>query len=94
MALHLRLLQVEMYLPSVTNTTELQKALSPLKRFCKEQHNVALAIEPFSTDDRGQLSLLVAGVERRAVEQESEHLLLWLESHINGQSLATEVSWL
>ena len=94
MALHMRLIQVEMYLPAVSTTTELQKALSPLKRFCKDQHNIAMSIEPFNTDDRGQFSLLVMGSDRRSVEQESEHLLTWLESHLTGQCLTTEVSWI
>lgn len=94
MALSIRLMQVEMYLPNVASTADLSKALGPLKRFCREQTNIALTVEPFETTDRGQFSLVVVGNDRRDVEQESEHLLAWIESKINGQSLATEISWL
>ena len=94
MALHLRLIQIEMYLPNVASTTELGRALAPLRRFCKEQHNIALSIEPFESNDRGQFSLVVIGAEKRNVEQESEHLLTWIETKIVGQTLASEISWL
>jgi hypothetical protein len=94
MALHLRLMQIEMYLPNVESTSDLAKALGPLKRFCKDQTNVALAVEPFENSDRGQFSLIVAGCDKKNVEQESEHLLAWIEGKINGQSLASEISWL
>ncbi len=94
MALHLRLLQIEMYLPNVSSTSDLHRALGPLKRFCKEQDNIALSIESFDTNDRGQFSLIVAGNDKRNVEQESEHLLAWIESRINGQSLASNITWL
>lgn len=94
MALHIRLMQQEMYLPNVSSTSELMRALAPLKRHCKEQSNIALAIESFEDTDRGRFSLLVTGTERRDVEQESDHLLSWIETKINGQTLASEVSWL
>lgn len=94
MSVHVRLLQLEMYLPSVMTGSDLQKALGPLKRYCKNQHNIALAIEPFTENDRGCFSLLVAGTDKRSVEQESEHMMSWLESNITGQSLASNVTWL
>ena len=94
MALHLRLLQIEMYLPNVSSTTDLSRALSALRRFCKEQDNIALSVEPFENNDRGQFSLVVAGSDKRYVEQESEHLLTWIETKIIGQTLASEISWL
>ena len=94
MALHLRLLQIEMYLPNVSSLTDLNRALGPLRRHCKEQDNIALAIEPFDTTDRGQFSLVVAGTDKRNVEQESEHLLTWVETKINGQGLQTNATWL
>jgi hypothetical protein len=83
-----------MYLPHVVTNAELQKALGPLKRYCKNQHNIALAIEPFNENDRGCFSLVVTGTDKRAVEQESEHLMNWLESNITGQGLASNIAWL
>ncbi len=94
MALHARLLQIEMYLPNVSSTTDLVRALGPLRRFCKDQHNIALSVEPFETNDRGQFSVIVVGSKRSAVEQESDHLLTWIETKINGQTLASNISWL
>ncbi len=94
MAIQIRLLQVEMYLPNVSTNSDLIKALKPIKRFCKEQDNIALAIEPFEDADRGCFSLIIVGTSRKSVEQESEHLLTWLETNIIGQSLATNVTWL
>lgn len=94
MSLKARLIQVEMYLPNVLSSADLQKAVGPLKKFCRNQHNIALAVEPFNENERGGLSLIVAGTDKVSVEQESEHLLEWLESNISGQSLATNVAWL
>lgn len=94
MALHIRLIQLEMYLPDVSSTADLSKALGLLKRFCKEQSNIALAVEPFETNDRGQFSLVIMGVDRTDVEKESEHLLAWVESKVMGQTLASEINWL
>jgi len=94
MALHIRLIQTEMYLPNVSSTSELHKALGHLRRYCKEQQNVALSIESYGEADRGQFSLLIVGSDKSNVEQESERLLTWIESHIEGQGLTTEVTWL
>ncbi|TCS44093.1 hypothetical protein [Reinekea marinisedimentorum] len=94
MSVHVRLLQLEMYLPHVATSSDLQKALGPLKRFCKNQHNIALAVEPFKDADRGCFSLVITGTDKRAVEQESEHMMSWLEANITGQSLASNVAWL
>jgi uncharacterized protein YlxP (DUF503 family) len=94
MAMHLRLIQLEMYLPHVSSNSELLRALSPLKRFCKEQHNIAMTIEDYDDTDRGEFSLVVIGSSKRNVEQESEHLLSWIETKITGQTLASNISWL
>lgn len=94
MALHIRLLRLEFYLPEVSDSSELVRALGPLKRFCKNQSNIALSIDPFSTVDRGVFSVIVIGANRKNVEQESEHLMAWIESHIEGQSLASSSEWL
>ncbi len=94
MSLHLRLLQLELYLPDVASTSELTRALGPLKRFCKDQHNIAMTIEAFETTDRGLVSIVVLGTERSSVEQESEHLLSWIEANIAGQTLQLETHWL
>lgn len=94
MALHIRLMQQEMYLPNVTSTSELMRAIAPLKRYCNEQSNIALAVEPFEDTDRGRFSLVVTGTERTDVEQESDNLLRWIETKINGQTLVSEVIWL
>lgn len=94
MALHIRLMQQEMYLPNVESTPDLMRALGSLKRYCKTQSNIALAIEPFEVSDRGRFSLIVAGTDKPDVETESDHLLNWIETKINGQTLASEISWL
>lgn len=94
MAVHIRLIQIEMYLPDVQSETDVQRALSALKRYCKNQVNIALTIEPFSDVDRGGFSITVIGTDKHAVEQESDHLITWIETEIAGQSLETEVSWL
>ena len=94
MALHLRLIQLEMYLAGVSSASELTKALNPLKRFCKDQHNIAMAVEPFDAMERGYISLAVAGVDRANVEQESERLLHWIETNLAGQTLQIESQWL
>jgi uncharacterized protein YlxP (DUF503 family) len=94
MALHLRLIQLEMYLAGVSSASELIKVTNPLKRFCKDQHNIAMTIEPFDTADRGYVSLAVLGTERTNVEQESEHLLQWIETNLPGQTLQVETHWL
>lgn len=94
MALHIRLMQQEMYLPEVSSNPELMKALSPLKRYCKEQSNIALAIESFESTDRGRFSLVVTGTDKNDVENESDRLLNWIETKLTGQTLASEVTWL
>lgn len=94
MALHLRLIQLEMYLADVNSASELVKATNPLKRFCKDQHNIAMTLEPFETVDRGHISLVILGTERADVEQETEHTLQWIESNLPGQTLKVETHWL
>jgi len=94
MALHLRLLQIEMYLPNVASETELIRALGPLKRLCKNRLSIALAIEHFTDSDRGRFSIIVTGTEKTVVEHESDQLLDWIESQIQGQSLSIDVNWL
>lgn len=94
MAVHIRLIQIEMYLPDVQSEADIHRALGALKRYCKNQVNIALAIEPFSDTDRGGFSITVIGTDKHAVEQESDRLITWIETEITGQSLETEVSWL
>ena len=94
MALHARLIQIEMYLPNVSTTTDLTRALSPLRRYCKDKSTIALSIESFETADRGEFSLVVVGSTKLNVEQDCEHLLTWIEARIIGQTLASNISWL
>lgn len=94
MSVHVRLVQIEMYLPQATSGSELQKTLGALKRHCKSQHQLALAIEPFREQERGGFSLLVTGTDKPTVEHESDQLMSWLETNIAGQVLASNVTWL
>ncbi|WP_320821932.1 hypothetical protein [Reinekea sp.] len=94
MTLHLRLIQIEMYLPQVTSAESLHKALGALRHAGKNQQNLALTIEPFNTTDRGRFALVVLGTERIRVEQECTLLIDWIEAQIVGQTLATEMNWL
>lgn len=94
MSVHIRLLQLECYLPDVSNDTELVRALGPLKRHCKNQPNIALSVEAFNSTDRGIFSVIVIDSNKKKVEQDSEYLLTWIEKHIEGQSLTTNTSWL
>ena len=94
MNLHLRLIQIEMYLPHVASAASLHKALGALRQACKNQPNLALTIEPFSTIDRGRFALVVVGTERIRVEQQCAQLSDWIEAQIVGQTLATEMNWL
>lgn len=94
MACFTRLLQSEMYLPGVNNTADLHRALGALKRYCKEQSDLALAIEPYEESDRGCFSIVVIGTDRNTVLAQGETVLNWIESRIEGQSLQTEVVWL
>ncbi|MEJ2073605.1 MAG: hypothetical protein P8X79_09130 [Reinekea sp.] len=87
------MLQLEMYLPNVSSTSDLTKALGSLKRFCKDQHNIAMTAEPFRESDHGQVSLVVLGTERASVERESEHLLTWVETNVTGQTLKLSIQW-
>ena len=47
MSFHLRLIEIEMYLPYVSSAASLHKALGALGQRCKHQPNLALTIEPF-----------------------------------------------
>lgn len=91
---HVRLLELEMYLPQVQNHPELIKALGALKRFCKNEQMMALAIKPFTQPERGEFSVVILGYDKTEVEQSSHKLLLWVESNVSGQSLSTTANWL
>jgi hypothetical protein len=94
MTIHIKLIQLQMYLPNVSASSDLSRALGLLKRFCNEQQNIALSIEPYSENDRGEMSFVVIGSNKINVEQDCERLLTWIESKIIGQTLASETSWL
>jgi hypothetical protein len=94
MTLHIRLIEIERYVPGVNNTTDLSKAFSPLKRYCRDQVNIALTLAPWSEVDRGEAALVILGIERPQVETEARHLEEWMEANLEGQSLRLEASWL
>jgi len=94
MTLHLRLIQIEMYLPHVSSAASLHKALGALRHLCKNQQNLALTIEPFHSTDRGRFALVVLGTDRIRVEQDCTQLIDWIEVELVGQTLATEMNWL
>lgn len=93
MKVHIRLVELEFYLPNVMSHSDIHRGLAPLRRRVKEQQNMALCIEPFDLPDRAKVALTVIGFEQRDVQQESEHLLEWIERTIEGQTLKTEVNW-
>lgn len=93
MKVHIRLLELELYVPNVKSNTDIHKGLAPLRRRVKDQQNIALAIEPYDFPDRAKLALTVMGFVQRDVEQESEHLIDWIERTIEGQTLKTLANW-
>lgn len=94
MTLHIRLIEIERYVPGVNNTADLARAFGPLKRYCREQVNVALTLAPWSEVDRGEAALVILGIDRGQVETEARHLEDWMEANLEGQSLRLEASWL
>lgn len=93
MAIQIRLIQLEMYLPNVASQSDLTRALGALKRHCKAQHNVALSIEAFNESDRGEFSIIIVGTNKQDIAQESDHLINWIEEKIIGQTLASNIDW-
>ncbi len=94
MSLHIRLIEIERYFPNIQNTTDVQRAFGPLRRFCREQANMALTIAPWSEPDRGEAAIVVIGTDRALVDNETQRLEDWMEANLEGQSLRLETSWL
>ncbi|WP_108124346.1 hypothetical protein [Saccharospirillum mangrovi] len=94
MTLHIRLLELERYLPNVNNDADLQRALGPLKRYCREQTNHALTLAPFSEADRGEAAVVIIGTDKGKIESAVRLLEEWMEATLPGQMLRFEGNWL
>jgi len=94
MTLHIRLIELERYLPDVANDSDLQRAFGPLKRYCREQANRALTLAPFSETDRGEAALVIIGTDKGQIEAEVRAMEEWMEANLPGQTLKLEANWL
>lgn len=94
MTLHIRLLELERYLPDINNDADLQRAFGPLKRYCREQSNHALTLAPFSETDRGEAAVIILGTDKAKVESAVGLLEEWMEATLPGQMLRFERNWL
>jgi hypothetical protein len=92
--IHVRLIQMALYVPNVASNTELHRAMGVLRAYLKGQVNIALSVEPYREIDKARLAITVMGFQKTEVEQESERLVDWIESSVDGQTLATELAWL
>lgn len=94
MTLHIRLIEIERYFPNVQNTADLQRAFGPLKRYCRDQMNLALTIAPWSATDRGAAAIVLIGADRGQLDSEAKRVEDWMEANLEGQSLRVEANWL
>lgn len=94
MKIHVRLIQMALYVPNVASNTELYRAMGVLRAYLKGHVNIALSVEPYTEIDKARLAITVIGFQKTEVEQESERLVDWIERSVDGQTLATELVWL
>ncbi|MFQ3231035.1 MAG: hypothetical protein ACI9DO_002414, partial [Reinekea sp.] len=56
MKIHIRLIQMALYVPNVANSTELHRAMGVLRAYLKGQVNIALSIEPYVEIDKARIA--------------------------------------
>lgn len=94
MKIHVRLIQMALYVPNIHSQSDLHRAFGVLRQQLKGQVNIALSLEPYIEPDKARLAITVIGYQKTDVEQESNRLVEWVERSIDGQTLATELVWL
>ncbi|MBU2863992.1 hypothetical protein KO489_09085 [Reinekea forsetii] len=94
MKIHVRLVELQLYMPNIGSQADVQKGLGLLKHYLKGQQQVACSVAPYQEPDRVSLALTITGYQKTNVEQESQRLLEWIESSLEGQTLSSQMVWL